>query len=103
MQNRTKVSLGIAGLGFAIQQYEKKKTQVPNYYENYKPPVFAKYISEEQLKMLGGVVGIGGLASAAIFEKFKDNPKAIKISFITMGGVAIGFYFLIIMALKKMT
>lgn len=93
MENKTKLSLLIATAGLGINQYEKNKLKKQPYLNS----------DESNLKLLGNVALVGGLASAFIFEKFKDNPKAKRISFIGLGGVAVLGIVGIIYALKKMT
>lgn len=93
MENKTKLSLLIATAGLGINQYEKSKLKKQPYLNS----------DESNLKLLGNVALVGGLASAFIFEKFKDNPKAKRISFIGLGGVAVLGIVGIIYALKKMT
>jgi hypothetical protein len=93
MENKTKLSLVIAAAGLGVNQYEKSKLNNQPYLNS----------DESNLKLLGNVALVGGLASAFIFEKFKDNPKAKRISFIGLGGVAVLGIVGIIYALKKMT
>jgi FtsH-binding integral membrane protein len=93
MENKTKISLLIAATGLGINQYEKSKLKKQPYLNS----------DESNLKMLGGVAIVGGLASALIFEKFKDNAQAKKISFIGLGGIAVLGVASIVYAMKKMT
>lgn len=100
MQKETKIALAVAGAGYILKEYERKKISQPYFYENNKP---SEPLSEDQLKMLGGLAFVGGLASAGIFETTKNNPKARKISFIALGGLAVLGFLSILYALKKMT
>ena len=93
MENKTKLSLLIATAGLGISQYEKSKLKKQPYLNS----------DESNLKLLGNFAIIGGLVSALIFEKFKDNPKAKKISFIGLGGIAVLGVASIVYAMKKFT
>lgn len=93
MENNTKVSLLVAAVGLGVNQYEKSKLKNQPYLNS----------DESNLKLLGTVAVAGGLISAIIFEKFKDNAKARKISFIGLGGVAVLGVASIVYALKKFT
>ena len=100
MQKETKIALAIAGAGYVLKEYQRKKISQPNFYETHTP---SKPLSEDQLKMLGGLAFIGGLASAGIFETTKNNPKARKIAFVGLGGLGIAWFLTILYALKKMS
>jgi FtsH-binding integral membrane protein len=94
MQKNTKIAITIAGVGLALNQYEKSKiSDTKTYLEN----------DEWQLQFFGGLAAIGGGISAIIFERYKDNDKAKKIAFIGLGGVAIAGFASLLYALKKMT
>jgi hypothetical protein len=100
MQKVTKIALAVAGAGFILKEYERKKISQPNFYENYTP---SKPLSEDQLKMLGGLAFVGGIASAGIIEATKNSPKARKISFIALGGLGVAWFVTILYALNKMS
>ena len=100
MEKGTKISLAIAGAGYALKKYQTKRTNQPNFYENNKP---AEPISEDQQKLIGGLATVGGLISAGIFEATKNSPKARKISFYALGGLGLAYFATIIYALKKMS
>ena len=93
MEKNTKLALGVAGVGFAVNRYMKSK-------ERQQP-----YLTSEQFqtKFYGGAVTAIGLATAGILEMTKDKPKARKVSFIALGGAVIGYYALLLLALKKMS
>lgn len=93
MEKGTKLALGVAGVGFAVNRYMKSKEA--------KQP----YLTQEQFqtKFFGGAATALGLATAGILEMTKNNPKARKVSFIALGGAVVGYYALIILALKKMS
>jgi hypothetical protein len=94
MEKSTKIALFIAASGYAINRYENNKIDgTKTYLET----------SESQAKMLGGLVGVLGIASAGILELTKNNPKARKITFIGLGGLTIAGFVSLMYALKKMT
>ena len=95
MEKSTKTALVIATTGLAVNQYQKHKliNSEKGYLEE----------TDQQLKMLGGGVAILGYASAGILELTKNNPKARKVAFIGLAAGTVGFFALVISALKKFT
>jgi hypothetical protein len=94
VEKSTKIALFIAASGYAVNRYEHSKLGgTKTYLET----------SESQAKMLGGLVGVLGLASAGIFEATKNSPKARTITFIGLGGLTIAAFVSLMYALKKMT
>lgn len=93
MEKNTKIALAVAGVGLAANRYMKSK-------EKQQP-----YLTSEQwqVKFYGGAVTAIGLASAGILEMTKNKPKARKVSFIALGGAVVGYYALLLLALKKMS
>ena len=93
MEKSTKTALVVATSGLVVNQYLKHKqvNSDKGYLEN----------SEQNLKMLGGGVAILGYSSAAILELTKNSPKARKVAFIGLAAGTVGFFALVISALKK--
>lgn len=94
MEKSTKIALLIAAGGYAVNRYEYSKLGgTKTYLET----------SESQAKMLGGLVGVLGLASAGIFEATKNSPKARTISFVGLGGLTVAGFVALMYAIKNMT
>ena len=95
MQNSTKTALTIAGIGYAVNRYEayKLRTSDKGCLEE----------GDQQLKMLGGGVTALGIASAGILELTKSSPKARKVAFVGLAAGTVGYFLLILAALKKMS
>jgi hypothetical protein len=94
MDNKAKISLIAAGVGFAVSRYETSKIG-PN-----KPALDP---TESQIKMLANLTTVLGLTSAVIFETTKNSPKSRKVAFMGLGGLTIAGFVALMYALKKMT
>ena len=94
MQTGTKVALGIAAAGYAINKYQAAKISTEKPYLE---------TDEWRLQFAGKGATVLGLASAGIIEYTKDKPKIRKVAFVGLGGVIVLYFFGIMMALKKMS
>ena len=93
MENSTKIALGIAAAGYAVNRYEHSKVGT-------KPTLTQE---ETNRKMTGGAVAFLGVATAGILEATKNSPKGRKIAFVSLGGLSIAYVLTILYALKKMS
>jgi len=93
MENNTKFALGLAAAGFAANRYMNSLQKGQPYLTT----------EQSQTKILGGGVAVLGLASAGILEATKTHPKARKIAFLGLGGLTVGYFAILLLALKKMT
>lgn len=95
MEKATKTALGIAAIGYGLNRYEnyKLRTSEKGYLEQ----------ADQNLKMTGSGIAILGLASAGILEVTKNSPRGRKIAFLGLGGLTVGYFVIIAMAMKKMT
>jgi hypothetical protein len=93
MEKSTKIALGIAAAGYAVNRYEHSKM-------GEQP-----FLSQQQtnLKMTGGAVAFLGVATAGILEATKNSPKGRKIAFIGLGGLSAAWVLAILYALRKMS
>ena len=94
MQTGTKVALGIAAAGYAMNKYQAAKISTEKPYLE---------TDEWRLQFAGKGATVLGLASAGIIEYTKDKPKIRKVAFVGLGGVLVLYFFGIMMALKKMS
>jgi uncharacterized membrane protein len=95
MQQSTKTALGIAAGAYAVNRYQnyKLRTSEKGYLEQ----------PDQNLKMTSGGVAILALASAGILEYTKDKPKARKIAFVGLAAGTVGYFLIILAALRKMS
>lgn len=95
MEQSTKTALTVAAAGLAVNRYEAYKLSKSDkgYLES----------GDQQLKMLGGGVAALGIASAGILELTKSNPKARKVAFVGLAAGTVGYFLLILAALRKMS
>lgn len=94
MQKGTKIALGVAAAGFAMNKYQKSKVGPDKPYLES---------DEWRLQFAGSAATALGLASAGIIEFTKDKPKARKIAFYGLGGAVVLYFATVMLALKKMT
>jgi len=88
-------ALLIAASGFAVNHYQahKLRTSDKGYLET----------EDQQMKMLGTGVAILATASAGIVHLTRNNPRARKLAFGGLAAGTIGYFLIIIAALKKMS
>lgn len=94
MQTGTKVALGVAAAGYAMNKYQASKISTDKPYLE---------TEEWRLQFAGKAATVLGLASAGIFEYTKDKPKIRKVAFVGLGGVIVLYFVGVMLALKKMT